>query len=161
MPWKDPEKKLAYMRARSKKPAVKVAVNENGKRYHARQKLKPTSDPVRARRIARATAWNKAHPEKVRAYHWRAYRRRQYGLTEPDFWRLFENQEGLCGVCSRLMCNCGSQKCASRVVVDHDHSKTGRDSVRGLLCDRCNSCIGRLNDSARLCRNAAGYLEGS
>lgn len=82
-----------------------------------------------------------------------------HGLTVEEFHTLFDGQEGLCGVCSRHMCNCPGLKCASKAVVDHDHHLSGRASVRGLVCNACNKGMGNLRDTPRLLRNAAAYIE--
>lgn len=158
MPWKDPEKRRAYDRKRSRDPKRKAAIAKQSKESHERRMQRPTTDPVRARRIARVTAWNKAHPDKVRLTKRAAHLRREYGLTRDEFDLLFEQQEGLCAVCSTLMCRCKT-KCSKKAVVDHDHTKAGRESVRGLVCDACNVGMGRFRDEPRLLRNAATYLD--
>ena len=55
---------------------------------------------------------------------------KQYGLTQEDYDQIIEAQENKCKIC-KLEHN--------RLVIDHDH-KTGE--VRGILCTRCNSCLG-------------------
>lgn len=83
-----------------------------------------------------------------------------YGLTDEELRQLFENQEGLCAICSKMICfECPAlHKCLQRMHIDHDH-KTGE--VRGLLCSRCNQGLGYLRESPIVLRNAAGYLEAS
>ena len=87
---------------------------------------------------------------------------RRYGLTPELFWQMFENQEGLCAICSCLMVPPALPGAEARrpnsVCVDHDHV-TGK--VRGLLCIRCNVGMGTLQDSTRLLHNAIGYLESA
>ena len=166
MPWKDPQKRREYERKRSQDPKRKAAIAKASKESHERRMQRPTTDPVRARRIARVNAWNKAHPEKVRLFAEKARLRREYGLTLEELRSLFESQEGLCGICSKLMCLCQrdgkrGKACPTRACIDHDHSKTGRESVRGLLCDACNNGLGRFRDRPDLLRNAVTYLETS
>lgn len=90
----------------------------------------------------------------------RSGRLKSYGITASQLVQLYENQEGLCAICSKLMLfeSPGKRAGMRNACIDHDHT-TGK--VRGLLCGHCNTSIGRLNDSARLCRNAAQYLEGA
>jgi hypothetical protein len=121
------------------------------------------ADPAKA--IARATAWNKAHPERRREIMARTYarpgietiRRRyhmksNFGLTLEDFDRMLEQQNGVCAICEKE-CPTGQ-----RLGVDHDHV-TGK--IRGLLCRKCNSGIGQFGDSLDLVKKALAYLEAS
>jgi hypothetical protein len=54
----------------------------------------------------------------------------------------------------------GGPKTAKHFAIDHDHT-TGK--VRGLLCFRCNVCLGRLGDTkdavAAWAKAAGEYLE--
>jgi hypothetical protein len=80
----------------------------------------------------------------------------KYGVTLEQFDQLFENQEGLCGICSRLMQKRGDRPFVA--CVDHDHV-TGK--VRGLLCGFCNVGLGHFKDSPTILRNAVGYVGGA
>jgi hypothetical protein len=72
---------------------------------------------------------------------------------------IFNKQNGVCAICfqkersKRKPNHFGINKLA----VDHDH-KTGK--IRGLLCNCCNTAIGRFNDSIAVLQNAISYLEG-
>lgn len=84
---------------------------------------------------------------------WRAYRRKhKYGLTDEAYQALLKKQRGGCAICG------GQSKHPKKTTlcVDHDHA-TGR--VRGLLCDVCNQAVGLFQDSPKLIRKAALYLE--
>ena len=71
----------------------------------------------------------------------------RYGLTPEMYREMFERQEGLCALCElRPIAH-----------IDHDH-ETGR--VRGLLCQECNTGLGKLGDSADALRRALAYVEG-
>ena len=60
---------------------------------------------------------------------------RTYGITPSDFEDMAKEQGGVCAICGRAPA--GKKR---RVLsVDHDYP-TG--AVRGLLCVRCNSCLG-------------------
>lgn len=77
--------------------------------------------------------------------------RKAYGITLEDYNNLFEQQQGLCGIC------CQPQKSERNksLAVDHNH-ETGK--VRGLLCDRCNRGLGLLRDNKQILQQAIDYL---
>ena len=75
--------------------------------------------------------------------------KRTYGLSLEDYQSILLSQGGVCAICQKDFGRTGPS-------VDHDHL-TGR--VRGLLCRRCNSGIGMLDDSIDLVLRAASYLE--
>ncbi len=102
------------------------------------------------------------HPGPRCATHHRARRRNRstatwaqriyetYGITEHDYWEIYEHQEGYCFICRRAN---GKRK---RLSVDHCHA-TG--TVRGLLCTACNrNVIGHLRDDPCALDRAAEYL---
>ncbi len=64
-------------------------------------------------------------------------------------------QGGVCAICGLPETRVVKGK-LNRLAVDHDHT-TGR--VRGLLCFRCNTCLGRFEDNVELLRAAEAYLE--
>lgn len=72
---------------------------------------------------------------------------RKFGMDEGEYQRMLEQQGGVCAICNLT--------CVRELAVDHCH-KTG--TVRGLLCLRCNTGIGKLNDDPRLLLRAAKYL---
>lgn len=65
-----------------------------------------------------------------------------------------EEQNGCCAICGVHI-----SKLNTRFHIDHDHSKTGIESLRALLCCNCNSGIGNLRDSPILCQKAFQYLK--
>jgi hypothetical protein len=71
-------------------------------------------------------------------------RRRTHGLTAAERDALIVLQGGRCAICGRT---------GQRLEVDHDHrhcpGRTGcRSCVRGALCGRCNTALGRFGDAA-------------
>jgi len=93
---------------------------------------------VQSPHIAR---WQRANRPKMRDYGLR-YR---YGITQADYDRMSAEQGGLCAICQTKPVAC----------VDHDH-ETKR--VRGLLCQGCNTGLGRFRDSADRLARAIEYL---
>lgn len=87
---------------------------------------------------------NRTKNHGSRGYHLK----RRYGITQEDFNRLLEQQQGACAIC-----NTGAGEKPWHV--DHDHS-TGR--VRGILCHSCNTALGNFKDSTELLRSALDYL---
>lgn len=73
-----------------------------------------------------------------------------YGITEEQYWVIYEAQGGRCYVCRWAT---GKRK---RLAVDHDHNKgCGHDSkvgclqcVRCLACGPCNKILGMLDIGA-------------
>lgn len=74
--------------------------------------------------------------------------RQRYGLSADEYHALWVGQGRRCGCCGKKL---------QRPHVDHDHD-TGE--VRGLLCQKCNTGIGKLGDDLSGVLNAAQYLAG-
>lgn len=77
---------------------------------------------------------------------------RTYGLTKADYFRMLADQDARCAICSRPSPD-------KPLCIDHDHTKSGPSSVRGLLCSPCNSALGRFGESTEVIARAAAYLE--
>jgi hypothetical protein len=69
-------------------------------------------------------------------------RRTAHGLTPAEIHALVALQNGACAICGRT---------GERLEIDHDHrhcpGRIGcRHCVRGMLCGRCNTALGRFGD---------------
>lgn len=73
---------------------------------------------------------------------------KKFGLTPDDFRSMLAGQKGRCGIC-------GGANGGRRLCIDHDH-QTGQ--IRGLLCHRCNTSLGLLNDDPLRLLAAVDYL---
>jgi len=71
-----------------------------------------------------------------------------YGITEHQYEAMVQAQGGKCKICN------GKEK--QRLSIDHCHN-TG--TVRGLLCKKCNSAIGLLDDNVAMLQRAINYIE--
>lgn len=97
----------------------------------------------------------KSNPERLRAYR---EKRRVYnlsysfGITIEQYEALLEKQNNKCGICKTDITQLTEGR---RLAVDHCHS-TGQ--IRGLLCMRCNTALGKFNDNVDLLVNAIAYL---
>ena len=74
---------------------------------------------------------------------------RKYGITMKQKQKMVVAQNGKCAICKKEL-GVGANTC-----VDHDH-KTGE--IRGILCNKCNSAIGFLDDDLVILERAARYL---
>ena len=79
-------------------------------------------------------------------------RERLYGIDQEDYEFLLACQGGVCAICKKPT----TRKDTDRLCIDHNH-KTGK--VRGLLCHRCNTGIGMLQDDPKLLLKAITYLQ--
>lgn len=64
------------------------------------------------------------------------YLLKKYNITLADKQKMFVTQNGKCGICKEVLE-------IKKLVVDHCH---GTNSIRGLLCLRCNCAIGLFAD---------------
>ena len=77
----------------------------------------------------------------------------RYNITLIEYDEIFEEQNGVCAICGRVESIMGR-----RLAVDHDH-KTGK--VRGLLCYRCNTRLGILEENSNLLLVMLNYLSNT
>jgi len=105
----------------------------------------------REARITNARRWALANPEKMREHQRRSMLKRKYSMTLEDYDAMLANQGGVCAIC-------GTTDTApwDHFAVDHCHQS---GNVRGLLCQGCNTCIGRVDDNTETLRKAIRYLE--
>lgn len=64
--------------------------------------------------------------------------KRFYGITKEQYNKMLQDQDYSCAICKRH-----TSELNRTLSVDHDHN-TGK--VRGLLCVRCNTKLGILED---------------
>jgi len=74
------------------------------------------------------------------------YLSKRYAISQNDLMRLLELANHCCQICGKK----------PKLMVDHDH-KTG--NVRGILCNRCNTAIGMLDDNILSLTKAISYLQ--
>lgn len=92
--------------------------------------------------------WRNRFPDKVVALNRRS-QLRKYNLTVDQFDAMVLSQNGVCAICRK------APKSGFTLCVDHCH-ETG--VVRGLLCNRCNSAIGLLDEDPARIRRASNYI---
>lgn len=83
--------------------------------------------------------------------------RRRYGITSDEYNEILNLQNGVCKICKNKERVVDKRtNTIKALAVDHNHT-TGR--IRGLICQKCNTTISRVNESVELLRTMAKYLE--
>ena len=75
-----------------------------------------------------------------------------YGLLPDEYEVLLGQQWGVCAICEKEPIK------GVRLDVDHSHSTK---KIRGLLCRKCNTGIGLLEDELEPLKKAITYLEAT
>ena len=134
---------------KSLKPCPVCRTTENPKAEKKGNLCKPCA-------IARSKKWQAANPERFFFNQIRA----KWGLSQSDYLGMFEQQDNRCAICAEEETVPISQKNTKprRLAVDHDHS-TG--IIRGLLCTRCNTTLGKVKDDTDLLKKMIEYLENA
>jgi hypothetical protein len=104
-------------------------------------------------------AWRDANRARYDAVKRQHDLRKHYGISQAEYEALLAAQGGVCAICGDTDPGRGGRGLGGQrryFAVDHNHT-TG--SVRGLLCDRCNRVLGRVDDTPDLLRRMAAYLE--
>lgn len=93
------------------------------------------------------------NPEKKRASSRNASLKILYGITTADYNRMMLEQGGCCAMCGEAL-----KKRKRNYPVDHDHSKGGPESVRGIVHDQCNRIIALLENEPEKMAKAQEFL---
>lgn len=82
--------------------------------------------------------------------------KRQWGLTREEYDAALERQGGVCAICGGEEVAISKHGNRQRLSVDHCH-ETGQ--LRGLLCMKCNTAIGKFDDDCGKLESAIDYLK--
>jgi len=82
---------------------------------------------------------------------WNRHLIQRYGITVEQYMEILDKQGGLCKIC-------GEPSKRLKLSVDHCHNSK---KIRGLLCERCNTLLGRVKDNPVILENAAKYLRNN
>jgi Recombination endonuclease VII len=105
------------------------------------------------RAATRAADRKRYSKERGREARFKYQLREDYRITVDDYDRLFEQQQGRCGVCARAFQARRPWLCADgafKPCLDHRHDP---HLVRGLLCRGCNTAMGIIE------RDGGAYLQ--
>lgn len=102
----------------------------------------------------RATQWYKDNPERYFFNQIKA----KYGINRLDYLSLLDSQDNKCAICNEEESapNVHKKDQKRRLALDHDHL-TGQ--IRGFLCYRCNTTLGKVKDNVELLQSMINYLE--
>lgn len=81
-------------------------------------------------------------------YTYQKQLRDRYGLSLLEYEKMVLECQGMCQICGRK----------EPLNVDHCHTTK---KVRGLLCTRCNTGLGKFKDNIDILQSAIKYLESS
>jgi hypothetical protein len=93
------------------------------------------------------------NPDKVKSEHLRY----KYGINLEKYKEMLHKQNNVCAICHRPETRRlyhDTTRCFS-LMVDHSHTS---NKVRGLLCHKCNSAIGLLEENINTFQSAMDYL---
>ncbi len=76
---------------------------------------------------------------------------KRFGVCDTQYEEMLDEQDGRCAICRRALY---STRC-TKFAVDHDH-QTG--AIRGLLCHKCNTALGSMEDDTDRLAAAIDYL---
>jgi hypothetical protein len=125
------------------KKRKKVYYNRTAETRRAATREWGRKNPDRKREMGKK--WRTANKERLRIQN----ACRHYKITPAQFKAIVKKQKGKCAIC-------GAKSSGKRNLhIDHCHA-TG--IVRGLLCGKCNTAIGMVNENISLLRKAYRYL---
>lgn len=97
------------------------------------------------------------NPEKYKRKVRNSNLKKRYGLTFEDLERMLRDQDRKCVICGKELFLHGASVDQAKIArVDHNH-ETGE--IRGLLCDDCNTGLGKFRDNPEYLLKAASYLK--
>ena len=136
--------------AKSRHSACKVCERAMAKDWYERNKDKAT---------AKVKEWRQQNIGAVKQYridnrqkHYRQELVRKYGV-EPTWFDEQIRQQGDSCVCCKRKFQWGDKQTSPHV--DHCHETK---TVRGILCNRCNTVLGLCKDNDKLLSSLARYL---
>lgn len=126
------------------KPQESFYINKIGTRNAScracRSAMHTQMDKARNKETMRI--WRINNPDKSKSNHLKS----KYGIDSNKYNEIMLEQNGKCAICSDV---------SRKLCVDHCHN-TG--AVRGILCHKCNTAIGMLDDDVPRIESAASYL---
>jgi Recombination endonuclease VII len=96
------------------------------------------------------SGWRRKNPDAYRIIMRRS-KLKKYGLTIADYEAMLAIQGGVCAICET-----GSTSLTGgAMAIDHCHKTK---VVRGLLCGRCNTMLGQIEENIDLLEAMISYI---
>jgi len=89
--------------------------------------------------------------------HWTMMR--TYNIKPEEYYDKLKEQNFKCAICGEEETSVAwnnKEGKVKKLAIDHDH-KTGK--IRALLCVRCNTFLGRVNENINLIQSMIDYLK--
>lgn len=121
-------------------------------------KHKSTKDGYRSEckkcRAIYSKEWREQNPEQRKSSHLKEL----YNITLDEYKAMWINQKGCCKLCGNYQF-----KFTQFFAVDHNHKCCqGKTScgkcIRGLLCNDCNTGLGKFKDNTDVLKKAINYI---
>ncbi len=81
----------------------------------------------------------------------------KFGLLPKEYQALKDSQNNACAICGTLPSGSRNGK-YENLAIDHCHDKL---VVRGLLCLKCNTALGKFDDNILFLERAIEYLKNN
>lgn len=141
-----------FHRDRSKRDGLHPICKECHKRRHRQWRASLTAEQhEHLKRVSRE--WRLSNPQRAALGVRNATLKAKYGIGVEEYESMLARQNGVCAICGADGPRIAGGK---NLHIDHCH-KTGK--LRGLLCQPCNTALGRFLEEPKLLRKAAAYLE--
>lgn len=103
---------------------------------------------------------NEVHKEwkiKNKDYYKELHLKKTYNLSLDQYNQMLENQNGVCAICGNeeVISDVTGQK-IKPLAVDHNHETR---EIRGLLCQACNTGLGKFKENKEVLKKAIKYLK--
>lgn len=136
-------------------PSQKYAASAKGK---AARKAYEQTEAYKKSRKRTVKKYDDANRDRQRQYYaenkdqWRNRSLlKTYNLTLDEYNTLLEEQDHSCRVCGTH-----ADETSRNLAVDHCH-ETGK--IRSLLCNKCNTALGLLNEDVDVMKKLIKYVE--
>lgn len=142
-----PEEQAEHTRLRKENVTLRNAARESGALTYRRTTPCPQGHFLRYTSNGNCAQCH--HVPRIKLLRAANSRKRRYGLTPEVYSDMLIGQDNSCCICLAKFTE------SNKPMVDHCHS-TG--VVRGLLCNKCNVCLGYWKDSPMNLIRAEQYL---